>query len=126
MIHCIPVKNKYLMMIARGEKKVEVHLYSKSFRRIKPGDILLLFDSRANIVRAIVKDVRIYDSINDLVKNENIKEILPTANNADDLVKEMDKIYWMIGKNKLRGKKFIALELQVIDFIKGIDYSKRA
>ncbi|MHA1608473.1 MAG: hypothetical protein ACTSUJ_00525 [Candidatus Njordarchaeales archaeon] len=60
------------------------------------------------------------------MKNENIKEILPTANNADDLVKEMDKIYWMIGKNKLRGKKFIALELQVIDFIKGIDYSKRA
>ena len=120
MIHCLPVKNKYLMMIARGEKRVEVHIYSKSFRRIKPGDILLLFDSRANIVRARVREVRIYNSLRSLLESEDVKEILPNVDNVEDCEKEFEKIYSWLSKEEFAKKKFIAIHLDVIDFIKGI------
>ncbi len=114
------MKNKYLMMIAKGKKRIEIHIFSRALKKIKPGDILLLFDGRANIVRAIVKAVRIYDSLESLLKSENFKEILPTAKSVEDLIKEVEKIYWMIDKNELHEKKFIAIELDVIDFIEGI------
>ena len=121
MIHCLPVNNKYLMMIAKGEKNIEVHIYSRSFRRIKPGDILLLFDSKANIVRARVKDVRIYDSLHKLLENEDFRSILPSATDAEECMKEIEKIYSRISKAELRRKKFIAIDLDVIDYIRGID-----
>jgi len=121
MIHCIPVKNRYLMMMARREKTVEVHLLTRSFKRIKRGDIILFFDSRANIVRALVKDIRVYNSLDELLKNEELKRILPIINSPEEFIAEFERIYYFLDKSQLRRRAFIAIEVQIIDYIPGVD-----
>ncbi len=108
-------------MMARREKTVEVHLLTRSFKRIKRGDIILFFDSRANIVRALVKDIRVYNSLDELLKNEELKRILPIINSPEEFIAEFERIYYFLDKSQLRRRAFIAIEVQIIDYIPGVD-----
>lgn len=112
MIHCLPVKARFLMMIARGEKTVEVHLLKTPFKRIKEGDILLMFDSAANIVRARVKEIRVYKDAFELVEKEDISRILP-GKTKEELIRTLRSLY---STRELK-KPFIAIEFEKIDFI---------
>jgi len=100
------------MMIARGEKTVEVHLLKTPFKRIKEGDILLMFDSAANIVRARVKEIRVYKDAFELVEKEDISRILP-GKTKEELIRTLRSLY---STRELK-KPFIAIEFEKIDFI---------
>jgi len=112
MIHCLPVKARFLMMIARGEKTVEVHLLKTPFKRIKEGDILLMFDSAANIVRARVKEIRVYKDAFELAEKEDVSRILP-GKTKEELIRTLKSLY---STRELK-KPFIAIEFEKIDFI---------
>jgi len=115
MIHCFPVKGKYLRMIAEGKKTIEVHIYKRYFKNFKVGDILLMFDGRANIIRARIKDIRIYDSLRELLEKEDPNKIIHGMS-KEEILKEFSKIY-KISESALLRKKMIAIELELIDFI---------
>lgn len=72
-IHRVFIKRTYLEMILDGEKDIEVRVGYGWVKRINPGDELVL----NNTFRARVKDVRRYDSLGQLLDNEDINRIVP-------------------------------------------------
>lgn len=111
-MHPIPVKARFLTLIAQGKKTVEVHVLRGPFKRIRPGDYLLMFDSACNVARARVLSVRTYRNARELVEGEDPKKILGPGATKEQLMQELRRLY---NPRELE-MPMVAIEFELADF----------
>jgi len=76
------IKQTPLENIEDGYKTVEIRLYRNIFKTIKINDIIN-FKSKNNSISKKVKDIKLFNSFEDLYNLENIECILPGINSKE-------------------------------------------
>ena len=101
----ISIRDEPFNNIANNLKFIEIRLFRGIFTKIKKNDIIT-FKSRGKTLIKKVKDIKLYNSFEELYNLENIKNITPTINSKKDFINHYENIY----KNyKLINFKVIAL-----------------
>ena len=86
--------------IKHQEKTIETRAATDKYRKIKKGDILV-FVCESERLEKQIKQVRVFQDIDDMLKKINFKKVMPFVNSID----EMKKVYYsFFGKEKI--KKF--------------------
>lgn len=88
--------------IVNNLKTIEVRLFRGIFTEIKKNDIIT-FKSRGTILKKKVKDIKLYNSFEELYNFENIKDITPTINSKKEFINHYENIYknYNISKYKI-------------------------
>ena len=87
--------------IKNGSKTIEVRLYRKVFENIKVNDIITFHSKDGNISKT-VKDMKLYNSFEDLYNSENIHFITPHLKSKKDFVNHYKNIYKNIDIQKFK------------------------
>ena len=91
--------------ISNNLKTIEVRLFRGIFTEIKKNDIII-FTSRGTILKKKVKDIKLYNSFEELYNLENITNITPDIKSKEEFINHYKYIY----KNyKIKNFKVIAL-----------------
>jgi ASC-1-like (ASCH) protein len=98
--HSLTIYEENLQLIKSGLKTLEVRLEDDKISKIKPGDIIK-FMSSATEIRVRIKDVRRYQSLEELVANEDANKILPGRTVDQILSLPLAKIYTRSRQNKI-------------------------
>ena len=115
----LKIKGIYLDDIINGRKSIEGRLSTKYFSDLEEGSILILYDERANVVRALVKRVTKYNSFYRMLREENFKKVVPQATNFQEALDVYKKIYG----ERDRDLDVLAIEIEVIDFLIDLPYN---
>lgn len=78
-----------------GKKDIEVRLYKNDYKKIKPGDTVIVHntDNYEQTYMANVLDVRRYENLKELFYAEDINRALPGVKNVNDAIKVMRQFY---------------------------------
>ena len=91
--------------ISNNLKTIEVRLFRGIFTEIRKNDIII-FTSRGKILKKKVKDIKLYNSFEELYNLENVNNITPDVKSKEDFINHYKDIY----KNyKIKNFKVIAL-----------------
>lgn len=101
------VQEPYLSFIKEGKKTVEGRLNKGKFANMKVGDIVVVNDDFD--IQIVTK--RIYDSFSDMIKNENIKNVIP---NADSLQEAVDVYYKFYTKKQEKMYGVLAIKMKLL------------
>lgn len=102
------VNRDIFKVIQTGKKKVETRTASTRYKKIALGDVLDLVCGKDSFSKK-VKKVKIFKDIEDLLKVYSIKDINPSINSKEELI----KMYLSFPGYKEKIKRFgiIAIEL---------------
>jgi ASC-1-like (ASCH) protein len=101
----IYLREKPLDDIIKNNKNIEIRLYRGIFTKIKINDIITFHSLNKNIVKNI-KDIKLYNSFEELYNLENINNITPDIKSKSGFINHYNNIY----KNyNLKNFKVIAL-----------------
>jgi len=102
----------YFDFIKNEIKTIEGRIKKGLYRELKVGDEIQIFNiEELESVRALVKDIRNYDSFEELLNNEEIKKVLPNVDSVDEGVVVYREFY-----TEDQEKEFgvIAIEVELI------------
>ena len=85
------IQSPYLAMIKSGRKKIEVRVAYEHIKKIMPGDLIRLESSSDHVVRR-VREIRRYVSLEQMVRHENIGQVLPGLS-SDEALQRLRQIY---------------------------------
>lgn len=86
------IKKKYFFDIKNNLKNLEARCNYSSLSRLNVGDEIE-FQYQQEVCVKIIKDIRIYHSIEDMLNKENITSLLPGVNSLRDALKIYSSIY---------------------------------
>lgn len=95
--------------IGRGDKTIETRAAKGRFQRIEEGDVLV-FNCANEKIEKEVEEVSYYDSIEEMVEELPLEEILPSASNLE----EAKEIYYSFPnyKEKIKHYGLVAYKLK--------------
>jgi ASC-1-like (ASCH) protein len=88
----ISIRHEPFNNIANNLKLIEVRLFRGIFTKIKKDDVLI-FKSRGKILKKKVKDIKLYNSFEELYNLENVRDITPTINSKKEFIRHYKNIY---------------------------------
>ncbi|WP_457614510.1 HisA/HisF-related TIM barrel protein [Methanopyrus sp.] len=113
-VHHMGLEEEYLNLIKEGRKTVEGRVKDDKRARIKPGDKILF--NRRLLVKVV--DVREYDSFEEMLREEGLKNVLPNVNSIEEGI-EIYRRFYSSGKEKMFG--VLAIEIEpIMDLWEGI------
>lgn len=101
----IYLRDKPLNNIIKDYKKIEVRLYRGIFTKIKVNDIIT-FNSSNKSIKKNIKDIKLYNSFEELYDLENVNNITPNIKSKESFIAHYENIY---KKYNLKKFKVIAL-----------------
>jgi len=105
-------REPYFTFLKNGQKTIEGRIKKGWYELIKPGDHIIVHnEEETDSVEVLVKDVRTYISIKEMLEQENIKNILPDVETVEQGIGVYQKFY-----TKEQQKEFgvIAIEVEKI------------
>ena len=87
------LQDKYFYMIENEIKTLEVRLLDKKRKKIKIGDTITFYCSDDKHINVKVTSLKIYDSFEDLLKDNNISEIGLNTNSIEEAIFQLNSIY---------------------------------
>jgi ASC-1-like (ASCH) protein len=87
----IRIQSRYLSMIKSGEKKLEIRVGYDHINRIRPGDSIA-FVAGSDQVVCQIREVRRYASLGQMLKHEDIEQVLP-GSTPDGALRRLQEIY---------------------------------
>ena len=87
--------------IKNGQKVIETRAATDKYREVKSGDILVFLCGDEKLEKQI-KKVDIYESIDEMVKVIDFKDVMPFVDSVD----AMKKVYFSFPKYKEKIEKF--------------------
>jgi ASC-1-like (ASCH) protein/ribosomal protein S18 acetylase RimI-like enzyme len=91
LIRNLRIHDRYLAMIKNGQKKLEIRVAYNHIKKIKRGDLIKLVSNSDQAVRR-VREVRRYESIDQMIKCEDIEQALPGLK-PDEGLQRLREIY---------------------------------
>ncbi len=85
------IDSKYLSKIKSNEIKTVVITASPAFQTLKAGENLRLFDQNNNEVVATVKNVKKYNTVEELLEKEDITTLFPDLSNKEEVLSYLEK-----------------------------------
>ena len=84
----------YFTYVKNGQKTIEGRIKKGQYKDIIPGDHIVVHnESETDNIEVIVKDIRTYNTIKEMLSKENLKKILPDAKSIDHGVQIYGKFY---------------------------------
>lgn len=84
----------YFTFVKNGQKTIEGRINKGEYRFVKPGDHIVVFNNEeTDSVEVIVKDVRHYYSIKNMLDNEPLGKLLPNARTIDQAMDIYKQFY---------------------------------
>lgn len=84
----------YFTFVKNGQKTIEGRIKKGYYCFIKPGDHITLYnEEETDNVEVIVKEVRNYLSIRDMLESESLKKVLPDVKNVEEGIKVYQRFY---------------------------------
>lgn len=102
------VNKDIFLDIKSGKKTVETRAATERYKDIKAGDMLVLVCGKERLEK-VIKKVRIFKTINSLLKTYSIKKIVPKLNSEKEWREEL--YTYPNYKEKIKKFGLIALEL---------------
>ncbi|HTU75901.1 MAG TPA: GNAT family N-acetyltransferase [Trebonia sp.] len=87
----IRIQPRYLSMVKRGDKKLEIRVGYEHIKRIRSGDSVVLVAGPEQLVRQ-VREVRRYSSLRQMLEHEDIEQVLP-GSSPDGALRRLQEIY---------------------------------
>lgn len=109
MIYELHLDKRYFDLIASGKKRIEGRIVKPERAGMKPGDIIVFYDDEGRRLRCRVKDVRFYESIEEMVRKEGYKNLVPDAESEEEVI----KIYYGFYPE---GGRCMAIELEGCEY----------
>ena len=105
----------YFSFLKNGQKTIEGRIRKKWYRILKPGDHIIVHnkDNEADIFETVVKDVRNYSSIKEMLEKEQFKKILPDIETVEQGIEVYRKFY-----TEEQEKEFGVVAIEVEPFLK--------
>ena len=97
----ISIKPEPFDHIKNGSKTIEVRLYRKIFEKIKVNDTITFYNNNRSLIKNI-KNMKLYNSFEDLYNSENINLITPQLKSKEDFIYHYNNIYKNIDINKFK------------------------
>ena len=88
----ISIRDEPFNNIKNNLKFIEIRLFRGIFTKIKKDDVII-FKSREKILKKKVKDIKLYNSFEELYNLENIRDITPTINSKKEFISHYENIY---------------------------------
>tara|TARA_Y100000590_G_scaffold470342_2_gene663902 strand:+ start:3875 stop:4192 length:318 start_codon:yes stop_codon:yes gene_type:complete len=88
----ISIKIEPFNNILNNLKFIEVRLFRGIFTEIKKNDIIM-FTSRGKSIIKKIKNIKLYNSFEELYNLENVKDITPTINSKKEFINHYENIY---------------------------------
>lgn len=100
----------YFSFVKNGQKTIEGRLNKEWYRSLKPGDHIIVHrqDDENDTIEVVVKDLRRYASIQDMLEREPLKQLLPDVDSAEEGLKIYRKFY-----TEQQEQEFGALAIEV-------------
>jgi ASC-1-like (ASCH) protein len=85
----------YFSYVKNGQKTIEGRLRKEWYRFLKPGDHIIVHrqDDEDDTVEVVVKDVRPYSSIREMLEREPLKRLLPDVDTVEEGLTIYRKFY---------------------------------
>lgn len=99
----------YFIFVKNGQKTIEGRINKGYYRFLKPNDHIIIYnEEESESVEVVVKAVRKYPSIRQMLKTEPLKKLLPDAKDIED-GKEIYRKFYTLEQEKEFG--VIAIEI---------------
>jgi len=99
----------YFTFVKNGQKTIEIRLQKGKYLLIKPGDHIIVYNKEeTDEFEVEVLDTRKYKTFQELLKNEDIKKVLPDKDNFKDVLKTPYQFY-----TKEQEKEFGVLAIEI-------------
>ena len=102
--------------IKEGIKKVEGRKYSKNYHNYKKDDILIFICDNEKL-KTKIKDIRLYETLEDYLTKEGFKNVLPCIDSYEKALNIYNRWSKEDDREKLRkeyGYGFMAIEIELI------------
>ena len=84
----------YFTFVKNGLKTIEGRIYKGYYRLLKPQDHIVIYnEEESDSVEVVVKAVRKYLSIREMLRSEPLEKLLPDAKNPEEGEKIYRKFY---------------------------------
>src|SRR4030042_3869262 len=84
----------YFTFVKNGQKTIEGRVKKGWYRLVKPGDHIVVYnEEETDLVEVLVKGVRAYDSIKEMLEQEPIKKLLPDTETVEQGVGVYKRFY---------------------------------
>ena len=106
------VKHDALKLIQKNKKKIEVRLLTPFFKSIQYNDKVIFTDNQKNETKVLIKNIKTYQNIEELLKNEKLKDMNLNMRNKFEYLKMFEKLY---NKNRINKNMIVAFHFKVIE-----------
>lgn len=84
----------YFTFVKNGQKTIEGRIKRGWYRFVKPRDHIIIYnEDESDLVEVLVRDVRTYSSIQDMLKHEQLKKILPDVETIEQGIEVYKRFY---------------------------------
>ncbi len=84
----------YFTFLKNGQKTIEGRVKKGWYRFVKPGDHIIVYnEDESDSVEVLVRDVRSYTSIQDMLEHEPLKKLLPDAETIERGIEVYKRFY---------------------------------
>lgn len=84
----------YFTFVKSGEKTVEGRINKGYYQLLKPNDHIIIYNEvESDSIEVIVKAVRLYKSIKEMLETEPLEKLLPDAKNIEEGERIYKKFY---------------------------------
>lgn len=97
----ISIKPEPFDNIKNGKKTIEVRLYRKIFERIKVNNNITFYSKNGSLLKNI-KNIKLYNSFEDLYNSENINFITPNIYCKEKFINHYKNIYKNVDINNFK------------------------
>lgn len=102
----------YFTFLKNGQKTIEGRIKKGWYRFVKSGDHIIVYNEEENdLVEVLVKGVRTYSSIQEMLEQEPIKKLLPDIKTIDEGIEVYKRFYT---EEQQREFGVVAIEVEII------------
>ena len=104
------LKDKIFDLVKSGSKNIEIRLYDEKRRKLNVGDTLIFYkEDESKKVIATVKELTIFDNIEELVNNYDLRNMYFENSSKEELISIFNEIY---SKDKQEEYKVVAIKFE--------------
>lgn len=102
----------YFTFLKNGQKTIEGRIKKGWYRFVRPGDHIIVYNEEENdSIEVLVKDVRTYSSIQEMLEQEPIKKLLPDVETIKEGIEVYKRFYT---EEQQREFGVVAIEVEII------------
>jgi len=104
------LKDEIFDLVKYGSKNIEIRLYDEKRKKLNVGDTLIFYkEDESNKVIATVEELTIFDNIEELVNNYDLRNMYFENSSKEELISIFNEIY---SKDKQEEYKVVAIKFE--------------